>query len=155
MDLEVFPLSISRETLQQNKILRVIKKNLVKNCLEILAEIDDYKNFIKQFCKCLKLWETIVEQITDVHVPQIMEEIDEVAKIVQQVRVQLRTVEEIIDVHVLQFLDESVEVVKPFSQEHILCRDRELTVVNVSAIEEPQCAQQPNSSQRKQQRLAR
>ena len=99
------------------------------------------------------------EQITDVHVPQIMEEIVEVTKIVQQVRVQLRTVEEIVDVPVLQFLDESVEVVKPLSQEHILCRDRELTVVNVSAVEEPQCAQQPNSSQQqhksKQQRLAR
>ena len=37
-DLEVFPLNISRETLQQNRILRVIKKNLVKNCLEMLAE---------------------------------------------------------------------------------------------------------------------
>ena len=91
--------------------------------------------------------------------PQIMEEIVEVAKIVQQMRVQLRTVDEIINVPVPQFLDERAEVVKPFSQEHILCRDRELTVVNVSAVEEAQCAQQPNSSQQqhksKQQRLAR
>ena len=89
----------------------------------------------------------MVEQITDVHVPQIMEEICELAKIVQQARIQQRTVEEIVDVPVPQFLEESVEVVKSFFQEHILCRDRELTVVNVSAIEEPQCAQQPNSSQ--------
>ena len=56
-----------------------------------------------------------MEQITDVHVPQIMEEIVEVAKIVQQVKVQLLTVEEIVDFPVSQFLDESVEVVKPFS----------------------------------------
>merc|ERR1711879_987198 len=47
------------ETLQQNKILRVIKKNLVKKCLEMFAEIaekkDDYKKFYEQFGKCLKL----------------------------------------------------------------------------------------------------
>merc|ERR1712087_900201 len=50
---------MGRETLQQNKILRVIKKNLVKKCLEIFAEIaekkDDYKKFYEQFGKCLKL----------------------------------------------------------------------------------------------------
>merc|ERR1712008_578177 len=46
-------------TLQQNKILRVIKKNLVKKCLEMFAEIaekkDDYKKFYEQFGKCMKL----------------------------------------------------------------------------------------------------
>ena len=55
--------------------------------------------------------ECIVEQITDVHVPQIMEEIVEVAKIVLEDRLQQRTVEEIVDVPVPQFLEEIVEVI--------------------------------------------
>ena len=59
VDLGVLPLNISRETLQQNKIVRVLKKIIVKNCLKTFAETAkekvDHTKFPEQFGKCLNL----------------------------------------------------------------------------------------------------
>ena len=57
VDSDDLPLNVSRETLQQHKLLRVIKKKIVRKALEMIKKMDDetFAEFWKEFGTSIKL----------------------------------------------------------------------------------------------------
>lgn len=57
VDSDDLPLNVSRETLQQNKLLKVIKKKLVRKVLDMLKKMDkeQYDKFWKEYSTNVKL----------------------------------------------------------------------------------------------------
>jgi len=57
VDSDDLPLNVSRETLQQHKLLKVIKKKLVRKTLDMIKKIDDDKfaDFWKEYSTNIKL----------------------------------------------------------------------------------------------------
>ncbi|KAK2187766.1 hypothetical protein NP493_155g04038 [Ridgeia piscesae] len=57
VDSDDLPLNVSRETLQQHKLLKVIKKKLVRKTLDMFKKIskDDYEKFWKEYSTNIKL----------------------------------------------------------------------------------------------------
>ena len=65
VDSDDLPLNVSRETLQQNKLLKVIKKKLVRKVLDMIKKLDeaDGEAFWKEFGTNLKLG--VIEDTTN------------------------------------------------------------------------------------------
>uniref|UniRef100_A0A6B2E5Z3 Putative chaperone protein htpg n=1 Tax=Phlebotomus kandelakii TaxID=1109342 RepID=A0A6B2E5Z3_9DIPT len=57
VDSDDLPLNVSRETLQQHKLIKVIKKKLVRKALDMIKKIDkaDYEKFWSEFSTNIKL----------------------------------------------------------------------------------------------------
>lgn len=57
MDSDDLPLNVSREMLQQHKLIKVIKKKLVRKALDMFKKMDaeDYEKFWKEYGTNIKL----------------------------------------------------------------------------------------------------
>ena len=119
------PLNISHETLQRNKILRVIKKNHVMKCLGMFAEIAEEIKMSNVFAQD-RVQQRIVNQSTETSATSLADEIVETPKTQTQKEIscclkenqsefseergQNSTVERIVDVPAPQIQEEIVEV---------------------------------------------
>lgn len=61
VDSDDLPLNVSRETLQQHKLIKVIKKKLVRKALDMLKKIEksEYEKFWKEYSTNIKLGESL------------------------------------------------------------------------------------------------
>ena len=100
------PLNISHETLQRNKILRVIKKNHVMKCLGMFAEIAEEIKMSNVFAQD-RVQQRIVEQITETPAVSLDE------KIIQH------TIEETIDIPAPHVMKKAIEGVKTVPQDEV------------------------------------
>lgn len=57
VDSDDLPLNVSRETLQQHKLIKVIKKKLVRKALDMIKKIpkEEYVKFWKEYSTNVKL----------------------------------------------------------------------------------------------------
>ncbi|KAE8675660.1 hypothetical protein F3Y22_tig00111650pilonHSYRG00271 [Hibiscus syriacus] len=82
VDSNDLPLSVSRETLQESRIVRIMRKRLARKTFDMIQEIserenkEDYKKFWENFGRFLKLG--CIED-TDIEVLYLIKPIDEVA----------------------------------------------------------------------------
>ena len=86
-----------------------------------LAEIE------KSLASRDRILQGTVEQISDVPVPQMVEQLVKLPKTVSQDRIQQRTAEQIVDIPVPQVVEELVEVSRVFRQDRIQQRFVEQT----------------------------
>lgn len=62
VDCDDLPLNVSREMLQQNNVMSIIKRNLIKKCLDMFTELsqdpgkkEDWSHFYREFGRYLKI----------------------------------------------------------------------------------------------------
>lgn len=101
VDSDDLPLNVSRETLQQHKLIKVIKKKLVRKALDMIKKLskEDYEKFWKEYSTNIKLG--------------IMEDPSNKSRLAKLLRFQSSN-----DKKALTSLSEYVERIKP-KQEHI------------------------------------
>ena len=81
--------------------------------------IADYKNQLSNTDACIERNEHIIEDLIDVHVPQVTEEAAEVVKHIPQERVQNCTVEEMVDVPVPWIREKTGQVIQHIPQDRV------------------------------------